>query len=222
MSTLFEFDFYIFNSMKKVNDMIITSINQTAKMDHNQSCSILSILSVQFLQIARYRLVATSCCWNQSINHRGDQRIVILTLPISFSVNPFSINGFHPKLIYQLSNNCHVNLKLVSSDVKCQWARQYSPLLGNQCGGICGQLPESYLDPNQCTITFKPTRYGTYQFAIIIQPTSTKQYFNQTHSNHSSTILNNGLINFPLQATIIVSNRHCLGERKRCYDCRIN
>ena len=169
---------------------------------------------MQLPQVARYRLVATSCCWNQSVNHQGNHRKVVLTLPISLSFDPFPNNDdLYPKLLHQLSNNCHIKLLLLSSKARCQWARQYSPLLGNQCGGICGQLPESYLDPNQCTLSFKPTHFGTYQFAIVIQPKSTYLNPNQTHLNGSSAFFNNGLINFPLQATVVVPNRNCLGER---------
>ncbi|RDD36755.1 Deleted in malignant brain tumors 1 protein, partial [Trichoplax sp. H2] len=213
---LFTFYFYHLNTTRIESNILIRVINSTSEIDQNQLCSLQYNLLTQFPKIANYRLLATSCCWDQSVNHQGDKRKLFLTSTIPHLFNLYVPNStFKPTLVYHIANDCYANLTLFQAGLvtSCQWASQYLQFDINECGGICGPLPQSHLDSTSCTLDFRPFRSGSYQFAVMIQPRIIRQHLSDRHQEHRSNVSSYEKVSFPLQVTVIVQNWSCLGDQ---------
>lgn len=123
-------------------------------------------------------------------------------------INSSPITTMSP--IVRLNQACNSSIRIPVEDadkdlIKCRWA------ISGECGGVCGALPDSYLDSDNCVLFFKPPQTGFYGVTIQIE-----DFPKSTISNNNSFPLSS----VPLQFLILSNtgnSQNCTSDQPFIY-----
>ena len=119
------------------------------------------------------RVGTSGCCWIAPYHESWN---VATTFSLAYRTDIGGINS-SPRAItspvVRLQAGCTTTIALAVNDpdgdvVRCRWGSN-----SNECGGVCNEFPEAYLNSHSCTITVTSTRTGFRIAALMIEDFAT-------------------------------------------------